>query len=158
MGVVVGAGSSLWIERRIRQTVHEAASRLQPDALAQEIGRSARQMAGSTSERVRSAVSVGRAEMQLHEEQLWQELAERRGIPISPATPGAEDPSADEWFADSAADSAHMPTPTAAPVAGPTSQPKSQPTPQPNPEPRPPARARRRNRAESAKSPSHLGK
>jgi hypothetical protein len=91
MGAAVGAGSSLWIERRVRRTVHQAASRLQPDALALEIGRSARQVAESTTERVRSAVSVGRTEMQQHEEALWQELAERRAAPdraTSPETDG----------------------------------------------------------------------
>lgn len=81
MGAAIGAGSSLWVERRIRRTVQEAARRLQPDALAVEIGRSAKQIAGSTSERVRSAVSVGRDEMRQHEEQLWQDLSERRSIP-----------------------------------------------------------------------------
>jgi hypothetical protein len=90
MGAAVGAGSSLWIERRVRRTVQQAASRLQPDALALEIGRSARQMAESTSERVRSAVSVGRTEMQQHEEELWAELAERRATPDRATLPEAD--------------------------------------------------------------------
>jgi hypothetical protein len=87
MGAAIGAGSSLWIERRVRRTVQEAARRLQPDALAVEIGRSAKQIAESTSERVRGAVSVGRDEMRQHEEQLWQDLSERRGIPQRVAHP-----------------------------------------------------------------------
>jgi hypothetical protein len=89
MGAAIGAGSSLWVERRIRRAVQEAASRLQPDALAVEIGRSARQMAESTGERVRSAVSVGRDEMRQHEEQLWEELSERRGVPMRAPQPRA---------------------------------------------------------------------
>jgi thioesterase domain-containing protein len=88
-GAAIGAGSSLWIERRVRRTVQEAARRLQPDALAVEIGRSAREIAESTSERVRSAVSVGRDEMRQHEEQLWQDLSERRSLPPPTAHPVA---------------------------------------------------------------------
>jgi hypothetical protein len=87
IGAAVGAGSSLWVERRIRRAVQDAASRLQPDALALEIGRSARQIAESTGERVRSAVSVGRDEMRIHEEQLWQDLSERRGAPLRASDP-----------------------------------------------------------------------
>jgi len=86
-GAAIGAGSSLWIERRVRRTVQEAGRRLQPDALAVEIGRSAKQIAESTSERVRGAVSVGRDEMRQHEEQLWRDLSERRGIPQPVAHP-----------------------------------------------------------------------
>jgi hypothetical protein len=97
MGAAIGAGSSLWIERRIRRTVHEAARRLQPDALAVEIGRSAKQIAGSTSERVRSAVSVGRDEMRQHEEELWEDLSVRRGIP-QPATQPAAHPVANQYL------------------------------------------------------------
>jgi len=93
VGAAVGAGSSLWAERRVRRAVHEAANRLQPEALAAEIGKSARQIAESTSERVRSAVSVGREEMRQQEEQLWQDLSERRGIP-----PRAAHPVAKQWF------------------------------------------------------------
>jgi hypothetical protein len=100
MGAAVGAGSSLWIERRVRRTVHQAASRLQPDALALEIGRSARQVAESTTERVRSAVSVGRTEMHQHEEALWQELAGRRPTPDR-ETP----PEADGWLSGSTPES-----------------------------------------------------
>ncbi|MGP8006156.1 MAG: hypothetical protein ACLP2J_03865 [Acidimicrobiales bacterium] len=76
-GAAVGAGSSLWVERRVRRTVQEAAARLQPDALVAEVGRTARQAAEVASDRVRDAMAVGRVEMRQHEERLWQELAER---------------------------------------------------------------------------------
>ena len=46
-GAAIGAGSTLWAERKVRRTVQEAAARLQPDALVVEVGRSARQVAGS---------------------------------------------------------------------------------------------------------------
>ena len=58
-GAAVGAGSSLWVERRVRRTVQEAAARLQPDALVAEVGRSARQAAEVAGARMRDAVSVG---------------------------------------------------------------------------------------------------
>ncbi len=74
-GVGLGAGSSLWAERQVRRTVQQAAARLQPDALVVEVGRSARQVAGSAGGRVRDAVSSGRDEMQRREEELWAELA-----------------------------------------------------------------------------------
>ena len=76
-GAVLGAGSSLWAERRVRRTVHQAASRLQPDALVAEVGRSARQVAGGAADRLREAVSSGRDEKQRREEELWAELAAR---------------------------------------------------------------------------------
>ena len=44
--------------------LQQAAARLQPDALVVEVGRSARQAAGSAGDRVRDAVSSGRDEMQ----------------------------------------------------------------------------------------------
>lgn len=74
-GAAIGAGSSLWVERRVRRTVQQAAARLQPDALVVEVGRSARQAAGSAGDRVRDAVVSGRDEMQRREEELWAELA-----------------------------------------------------------------------------------
>lgn len=74
-GAAIGAGSSLWAERRVRRTVQQAAARLQPDALVVEVGRSARQAAGSAGDRVRDAVVSGRDEMQRREEELWAELA-----------------------------------------------------------------------------------
>lgn len=151
MGAALGAGSSLWLERRVRRTVHEAASRLQPDALASEIGRSARLMAESTSERVRSAVSVGRTEMQQHEEELWRELAERRMVPSRPVSP--ED---DEWLQGSigpigSSPALSPPAPSPSPLSGTSSDP----TPDPDPEPK--GRGRRRKRVDAAKSASHLG-
>jgi hypothetical protein len=76
-GAALGAGSTLWAERKVRRTVRQAAARLQPDALVVEVGRSARQVAGSAGERVRDALSSGRDEMQRHEEALWAELAAR---------------------------------------------------------------------------------
>jgi len=74
-GAAIGAGSSLWAERRVRRTVQQAAARLQPDALVVEVGRSARQVAGSAGGRVRDAVESGRDEMLRREEELWAELA-----------------------------------------------------------------------------------
>jgi hypothetical protein len=74
-GTALGVGSTLWAERKVRRTVQVATAKLQPDALVVEVGRSARQVAGSAGERVREAVSSGRDEMQRREEQLWSELA-----------------------------------------------------------------------------------
>ncbi len=85
-GAAVGAGSSLWAERKVRRSVQQAAARLQPDALVAEVGRSARQAAGSAGGRVREAVSTGRDEMQRREEELWAELA-AQGV----AAPGPGD-------------------------------------------------------------------
>lgn len=76
-GIVVGAGSSLWAERRVRRTFHQAAARMQPDALAAEVGRAAQHAAVTAGERLRSALDAGRDEMHRHEEALWAELAER---------------------------------------------------------------------------------
>ena len=71
---------------------------MQPDALAAEVGRAARQAVDATGSRVRDAVSAGRQEMLRHEEELWAELAERGvgreqgpggpGIPGIPGIPG----------------------------------------------------------------------
>jgi len=74
-GVAVGAGSSLWAERRVRRTVHQAAARLQPDALVVEVSRSARQVAGGAGDRLRDALVSGREEMMRREEELWSDLA-----------------------------------------------------------------------------------
>ena len=78
-GAALGAGSSLWAERRVRRTVQQAAARLQPDALVVEVGRSARQVAGSAGDRVRDAVVSGRDEMLRREEELWADLATQGG-------------------------------------------------------------------------------
>jgi len=88
-GAAVGAGSSLWVERRVRRTVQEAAARLQPDALVAEVGRSAKQAAGLAGDRMRDAVAVGRDEMRLHEQQLWEELA-ARGVELPLAAGGSD--------------------------------------------------------------------
>lgn len=90
-GAAIGAGSSLWAERKVRRSVQQAAARLQPDALVVEVGRSARQVAGTAGDRVRDAVSSGRDEMQRREEELWAELA-AQGVetglpPVSPPRP-----------------------------------------------------------------------
>ncbi len=140
-GAAIGAGSSLWIERRIRRTVHEAVNRLQPDALAVEIGKSARQIAESTSERLRGAVAVGRDEMRQHEEQLWQDLSERRIAPNRAAP--AED---DGWPGGS------LPDPS---VTG-RLQPEGS-GPGPKPATGSTGRRGRRQRVAATKSPSHLG-
>jgi gas vesicle protein len=73
-GVVAGAVSSLYAERKLRRTVEVASARLQPDALVAGVGRSARQMVTSTGSRVRGAVASGREEMQRREVELWSEL------------------------------------------------------------------------------------
>jgi hypothetical protein len=89
-GVAIGAGSSLWAERKVRRSVQQAAARLQPDALVVEVGRSARQVAGTAGERVRLAVSSGRDEMQRREEELWAELAAQgveTALPPAPPLP-----------------------------------------------------------------------
>jgi hypothetical protein len=87
-GAALGAGSSLWVERRVRRTIQQATARLQPDALVVEVGRSARQVAGSAGERWRGAVSSGRDEMLRREEELWAELA-AQGVDPAP-WPGTE--------------------------------------------------------------------
>lgn len=74
-GVAVGAGTSLWAERRLRRSMQDAAARLQPDALVAEVGRSARQAAEATGDRFRDAFSSGRDEMHRREEELWADLA-----------------------------------------------------------------------------------
>ncbi len=50
-GVVAGAASSLYAERKLRRTLEVAQARLQPDALVVEVGRTARQAASTTGER-----------------------------------------------------------------------------------------------------------
>ena len=94
-GAVIGAGSSLWAERKVRRTVEQATAKLQPDALVAEVGRSARQVAESAADRVRDAVSAGRDEMQRREEELWADLA-AQGVEAAPpvAAPTATAPTA----------------------------------------------------------------
>ncbi len=85
-GVAIGAGSSLWMEHKVRRTVNQAAARLQPDALVAEVGRSAREAAIGAGDRFRDALSSGRSEMLRREEELWSELASRPA-PASAAPP-----------------------------------------------------------------------
>jgi hypothetical protein len=93
-GAAIGAGSSLWAERKVRRAVQQAAARMQPDAIVVEVGRSARQVAGTAGDRVRGAVSSGRDEMQRREEELWAELAAQGvELPASAAAPPAMAPS-----------------------------------------------------------------
>ncbi len=89
-GAAIGAGSSLWAERKVRRTVRVATRRLQPDALVVEMGRTARQAAGNAGGRVRDAMSSGRDEMQRREEELWAELA-AQGEAVSPPAGEAPD-------------------------------------------------------------------
>ena len=89
-GVAVGAGSTLWAERKVRRTLQQAAARLQPDAIVVEVGRSARQVAGSAGDRVRDAVWSGRDEMQRREEELWAELAAQGSGPEPPLRPPSD--------------------------------------------------------------------
>jgi hypothetical protein len=108
-GAAIGAGSSLWAERRVRRTVQQAAARLQPDALVVEVGRSARQVADSAGFRMRDAVASGRHEMQRREEELWADLA-AQGVGADLSTP--------------------IPTPTVVPAELPTvDHTRSRPTP-----------------------------
>jgi len=73
-GVVAGAASSLYAERKLRRTVEAASARLQPDALAAEVGRTARNAVTSTGDRVRDAVASGRQEKRRREAELWADL------------------------------------------------------------------------------------
>jgi hypothetical protein len=73
-GVVAGAASSLYAERKLRRTVEAASARLQPDALAAEVGRSARQAVASTGDRLRDAMAQGREEKRRREVELWAGL------------------------------------------------------------------------------------
>lgn len=74
-GVVAGAASTLYAERKLKRTLDAAAARLAPDALAVEVGRNARQAALHTGERVRGAVAAGRQAKQRREAELWTELS-----------------------------------------------------------------------------------
>jgi len=98
-GVVAGAASSLYAERKLRRTVEAASARLQPDALAAEVGRTARHAVSSTGERVRDAVASGRQEKRRREAELWAGLHPRvDGVSAAGATdrsPGGSDPGAD---------------------------------------------------------------
>lgn len=86
-GVALGAGSTLWAERRVRRTIEQTAARLAPDALVAEVGRTARHVAESAGDRVRDAYSEGRDEMHRREEQLWSNLADRGATPSAQGDP-----------------------------------------------------------------------
>jgi len=43
-GVALGAGSTLWAERRVRRTIEQTAAKLAPDALVPEVGRTDSEM------------------------------------------------------------------------------------------------------------------
>jgi hypothetical protein len=135
-GVVAGAASSLYAERKLRRTLEAASARLQPDALVTEVGRSARQAARSTGGRVREAVATGRREMQRREEEIWA------GLTVPPpdgATPG------------------EVPVGAASPSGRPATGEPSRPVPGDTAaDPTHPARGRGRRLAR--RSPSHLGK
>ncbi len=93
-GVVAGAASSLYAERKLRQTLEAAQARLQPEALVVEVGRTARQAASSTGGRVRDAVAAARLEKRRRENELWGELQEGRDRegPLRPPGAVAADP------------------------------------------------------------------
>jgi hypothetical protein len=93
-GVAIGAGSSLWMEHKVRRTVNQAVARLAPDALVAEVGRSARGAAANAGDRFRDAFSTGRSEMERREEELWADLAERGTLGASAPQP-TEPPTTD---------------------------------------------------------------
>ena len=91
-GAVAGAASSLYAERKLRRTVEAASARLQPDALAAEVGRTARQAVVTTGGRLRDAVSTGREEKRRREDELWSELGPAGGTtdPVRADGPASE--------------------------------------------------------------------
>jgi cytoskeletal protein RodZ len=152
-GVALGAGSTLWAERRVRRTIEQAAAKLAPDALVAEVGRTARHVAESTGDRFRDAYSEGRNEMQRREQQLWSDLA-NRGVAITadglPASAAASGGMKEERRTDTPT-TTQIPTTTQTPTQTQTTQ-------------TPPSMAddttratRRRIAKRRAKSPSHLG-
>ena len=92
-GVVAGAASSLYAERKLRRTLEVAAARLQPDSVVAGVGRTVRQAAVSTTGRVRDAVASGRTEMQRREEEIWAGLD---SSPVSQTSDGRKTVSANE--------------------------------------------------------------
>jgi hypothetical protein len=93
-GIMAGAASSLYAERKLRRTLEAASARLQPDALVTEVGRTARHAVRSAGGRLRAAVATGRVEMQRREEQLWADLsapgAPARSVPVAVSDEPAE--------------------------------------------------------------------
>ena len=91
-GVVAGAASSLYAERKLRRTVEAASARLQPDALAAEVGRTARHAVSSTGDRFRDAVASGRQVKRRREAELWADLHPRvEGVPANAAADRSPD-------------------------------------------------------------------
>jgi hypothetical protein len=91
-GVVAGAASSLYAERKLRRTLEAAQARMQPDALVVEVGRTARLAAASTGERVREAVATARLEKRRREGELWAELGTAAEGPVPPPGRDVPDP------------------------------------------------------------------
>ena len=73
----------LYAERKLKQTLEAASTRLRPEALVTEVGRTARQAATRTGGRVREAVSTGRSAMHQREQQLWADLAASGAVATS---------------------------------------------------------------------------
>ena len=153
-GVALGAGSTLWAERRVRRTIEETAAKLAPDALVAEVGRTARHVAESTGDRLREAYSAGRDQMHRREEELWSDLS-NRGVPL-PA----------DGKADMAAASGSDPIDVSGPTSGQPTQTDDATRPARATRATRVARAaqlrttrvaRRRLAKRSAKSPSYLG-
>ncbi len=134
-GVVAGAASSLYAERKLKRTLEAASARLQPETLVTEVGRTARQAARSTGGRVRDALATGRSEMQRREEELWTDLA-TSGAVATPDGAGRPAPPLDD--VDAAPTAVSGPTDPAGDVAV--------------------RGARGRGRRRARRSPSHLGK
>jgi hypothetical protein len=133
-GVVAGAASSLYAERKLKRSLEAASARLQPDALVAEVGRTARQAASNTGGRVRAAVASAREEKQRREDELWAELST------------ADDGAPGDVPGDDAA-----PGPDGAATGDPNGAPAATPRPGPH-------ASYRRIRRITRRSPSHLGK
>jgi hypothetical protein len=159
-GIALGAGSTLWAERRVRRTIEQTAARLAPDALVAEVGRTARHVAESAGDRVRDAYSEGRDEMYRREEELWSNLAERGVALAADGTIVAGGASATEPSKPGKSGKRSKPGEPASPMrtsraTGSAKDAKvtsSQTTPK-----RAASAARRRMTTRRAKSPSHLG-
>jgi hypothetical protein len=156
-GVALGAGSTLWAERRVRRTIEETAAKLAPDALVAEVGRTARHVAASTGDRFRDAYSEGRDQMHRREEELWSDLSNRGvalpadGTAVMPAASVSdvtEATSGQPTRTDDSTRSARATRATRAMRAARAARAAQR---------RTTRVARRRTAERSAKSPSHLG-
>ncbi len=135
-GVVAGAASSLYAERKLRRTLEAASARLQPDSVVAGVGRTARQAAASTTGRVRDAVVSGRTEMQRREEEIWAGLGTPPARQVVDGRPKSATAPANEAvlaIQGAPVDEVDLETESARPV-------------------------RMRGRRQSRRSPSHLGK